>query len=331
MNEHLDTSVFRVYSRGIAAENATLASRVLEVWLQEDQVAMDGDVTSNVQNISATGKTAEGMEFSSNINVGTTVQAEWLSFNSNRPYPPLVRRGERLIIWRNADTSKYYWQEMGLDGHYRRGDFICMAAVSTVVEEGTPLSHENAYWFEVDSLNGIIKISTTDLNNEATTYALSLLTREGVFKFEDGLGNLLKLESLDKRWTIENGDQTKLVLDGINTLLEMQGDFRLKAKNVLCDIFENMKFNVAQNFSLQSMSSTMTAEVSYNISAPTIGFEGNLSSGGTGGGVGTASFNSQTTFNGRTIMEDGLTLNGIEQELHIHDGQHGPTNGPRNP
>lgn len=327
--EHIESSVLRVYSRGIAAENITFGSRTLEVWLQEKSPALDGDLTANVTNITASGVNAEGASFSQNVDTSATVNAEWLSRNSNRPYPPLVRRGERLIIWRNADTDKYYWEEMGLDGTYRRGDIICMASVSTIVDKDTPLSHENSYWFEIDSLNGIIRISTTNLNQELTTYALELLTKTGTFKFIDGLGNGLYLNSEENNWTIENAEGTRLVMKGINTLLEMKGKLDVKALEAVFEIQQGLTFNVGQTFTLQSMNTSMNASVSYNIEAPNIGLAGNLSSAGKGGGVGTASFNNTTTFNNKTTMQNGLNLDGVEVGEHYHEGVHGRTSGPK--
>lgn len=331
MNQsNMDLSVFRVYSRGVAAENISFGTRVLEVWLQEKSPALDGDLTADVTNITATGVNGEGASFSQNVDTSATVQAEWLSFNSNRPYPPLVRRGERLIIWRNADTDKYFWQEAGLDGNYRRGDIVCVSAVSTVVDKDTPLSHENSYWFEMDSLNGIIKLSTTNLNNELTNYVMELMTKTGNFKLEDGLGNSLSLSSADSTWKIINAEGSKLELKGIDTFLEMKGKLNVKALEATFDLEQNLNFNVGQTFSLQSMNATMKSEVTYNINSPDIGLAGNLSSSGENGGVGTASFNNQTTFGAKTTMIGGLNLDGIEMGEHIHDGQHGPTSKPRN-
>lgn len=341
MAGQLQASVFNLYSIGTAAEDLEFGTRDLEVWPGEQMSGVDGDVTSNQTNISTDGQNATGQKYTQNINTGTTIKAKWLSRNSNRPYPSLIRRGEGVKIWRNADTDEFWWEEIGDDIYMRRGDIYSIACISTIVEEGEPISHLNSYWFEMDSLNGVIRLSTTKLNNEACAYLFQFMTREGTFTLEDDIGNGLKLESNDQRWTVKNAADTTLVMDGPDTTLSMNGKYTVNARDCVYNIDNDFTINaltktenITNEFSLNTIQATMTATTNYSINAPTIGLNGALTSAGYGGGAGSANFQGTmdiegpTKITGETTVDGILTNNGINVSAHKHPGDSGGTTGP---
>lgn len=337
----VDISVFKLYSIGTAAENIEFGKTELEIWPSEQLSSVDGDITTNQTNISSEGENADGGKYTQNINAGNSLKAKWLSRNAQRPFPGLVRRGEKVMVWRNADTSEWWWEEMGDDIRYRRGDIMTMACVSTIVNKDDPLSPLNSYWFEIDSLNGVIRLSTTKLNNEACNYLFEFMTREGTFRLQDSLGNYLKLESNDLRWTLTNGADTTLVMDAENTTLSMTGKFTVNAANLDFNIGEAINVNaetktenIRSQFSLNAVTATMTATANYSINSPTIGLNGALSSAGYGGGSGSANFSGTmdiegaTTIAGETTIVGELTNNGINVTSHNHNGDSGGDTGP---
>lgn len=337
----VDVSVFKMYSIGTAAENMEFGKSELEVWPSEQLSSVDGDVTTNQTNISTEGENADGGKYTQNINAGNSLKAKWLSRNANRPFPGLVRRGEKVMLWRNSDTSEWWWEEMGDDAHYRRGDIMTLACISTIVNKGDPLSPLNAYWFEIDSLNGVIRLSTTKLNNEACNYLFEFMTHEGTFKLMDDIGNYLKLESKDLRWTIVNAAETSLIMEAENTTLSMVGKFTVNAANMDFNIDNAINVNantktetIQSEFSLNAMTATMTATTNYSINSPTIGLNGALSSAGYGGGAGSAKFSGTmdiegaTSITGETTVDGTLTNNGIDVTTHKHPGDSGGTTGP---
>lgn len=336
----VDFSVFKLYSIGTSAEDLEFPNTELEVWPTEQMSAVDGDITSNQTNISAEGQNADGQKYTQNINSGTTLKAKWLSRDTNRPYPGLIRRGESVMIWRNADTSEWWWEEMGKDHSYRRGDMWILACVSTIVKEGESLSPLNSYWFEIDSLNGVIRLSTTKLNNEACNYIFEFMTREGTFRLVDSIGNLLKLESKDLRWTILNAAQTSLVMDAENTTLSMAGKYTINAANMDVNILNDININattktenIRSEFTLNTVTATMTATANYTVNSAAITLNGPLSSYGYGGGPGSSKFTGtmdvegETTFKGDSTVTGTLTNNGINVTRHNHRGDSGGMTG----
>jgi hypothetical protein len=331
----LNMSVFRLYSIGTAAENMEFGKRTLEVWPSEQMPAVDGDVTTNQTNISTEGTDAQGQKYTQNINAGNVIEAEWLSYNSNRPFPSLIRRGEKVKIWRNSDTDQFYWTEMGTDIRYRRGDIYTIACISTIVNDDDPISHENSYWFELDSLNGVIRLSTTALNNEACKYLFEFMTREGTFQLSDSIGNYLKLESVDQRWTIMNAAETSLIMDGADTTLTMTGKYTVNAQDCLFNITNDFTIeattkteNIRNEFSLNTVTATMKADTNYTVNSASITLNGPLSSFGFGGGAGSAKFQGTMDIEGTTTVQGDLNNNGIKVTGHNHQGDSGGQTGP---
>ncbi len=341
MTGQTQASVYHLYSIGTAAENMEFGKRDLEVWPGEQMFGLDGDVTTNLTNISSEGQNATGEKYTQNINTGTTIPAKWLSRNSNRPFPSLIRRGEKVKIWRNSDTSEFWWEEMGDDIHMRRGDIYTLACISTIIDKDTPISHENSYWFEIDSLNGVIRLSTTKLNGEACTYLFQIMTREGTFKLEDDIGNLFLLESVDQRWTLKNAADTTLVMDGANTTLSMSGKYTVNAQeceyniqNVFTTNCNQKVDNFESSWEVNTNQSTINSMSNYTINSASIALNGPLVSSGYGGGAGSAEFNGKMTLNGDSTTNGDSTVNGTLMNdgknvtTHKHRGDSGGQTGP---
>lgn len=334
-------SVFNLYSIGTAAENMEFGTRTLEVWPGEQMSGIDGDVTSNQTNITTEGENARGEKYTQNINTGSTIKANWLSRDTNRPYPSLIRRGEEVMIWRNADTDEFWWEEMGKSAHMRRGDIYSIACISTIVEEGDQISHLNSYWFEIDSLNGVIRLSTTKLNGEVASYLFEIMTRQGTYKLEDDIGNQMLLESTDHRWTIKNASDTSLIMDGVNTTLSMTGKYTVNAQECEYNIQNTFTTNCDQkidNFTssweVNTQQTTLNSVAGYTLNAVMISLNGVIASGGYGGGAGSASFTGTmsiegaTSITGTTAIDGILTNNGINVSTHDHRGDSGGNTGP---
>lgn len=343
----MEVSVFKLFSVGEAAENLEFGKRELEVRPTEAQPDLDGDVTSNVTNITAEGKDAQGIAYSSNINATSTIKAKWLSRDATRPYPGLIRRGETVLIWRVGDSDEYYWEEAGKDTQYRRGDMWMIACVSDVVKEGDHISPLNAYWFEIDSLNGVIRLSTTKANNELVSYLWEFMCKEGKFTLKDSNDNIFTLDSGGHFWKLANATGSMMEMNKETTTFTNPHDFIVNARNIEFNANENITMKAGKNiegtaasainlecvtyelkaqtsYTLNTTTASCNASANYSIAAPNIGLAGNISSTGVGGGAGTASFKANlsvegsTDFVGNSNVTGILTNNGINVSKHNH-------------
>lgn len=209
----VDISKFHIYSVGRAAENRKLSSHELEIYPIEHMGYIDGDVNSEKTENEAKGVDAEGREYSVKVTTSNSIKATWLKWGSNRLTPPDVRRGERLFIWRYADTDKFYWTSSGLDDHLRRLETVTYVFSNTTDEATKVLTPDNSYFVEVSTHSKLITLGTCKSDGEPYAYSFQFNTKEGTVTLADDVGNYIELSSKDSKITLENIDKTLLSLD----------------------------------------------------------------------------------------------------------------------
>ena len=116
----MDQSLFHVYTIGRAASNRKLSSPLLEVYPIEHFGYLDGEINSDPTTTKASGVDANGKAYTTSVTTTNSIQATWIQWGSNRTTPPDVRRGERVLLWRYADTDQFYWTTLGMDDYLRR-------------------------------------------------------------------------------------------------------------------------------------------------------------------------------------------------------------------
>lgn len=344
----MKTSVLRLWSLGEAAENLQFGQRDLEVTPTERLTSTDGDISSNITTIEADGVDANNVPYSTKVNAAGSIKAKWLSRDAARPYPGLIRRGEQVQIWKVADTDQYYWELTGTDVTYRRGDNYIIACVSDVIGENDHISPLNAYWFEIDSLNGVFRFSSTKANDEKAAYLFRFLMKEAMFDLKDDLGNEFTLLSLDNHWKIKNGNNSFYELIGNDINEECAGTKTTKARSIKQIAQDDItlesttydvtasdsvkvetnatEWNSTSSYQVKSTVINLNGGSGVNLNAPNIGLGGALTSTGFGGGAGSASFTGNMSIEGAHTVTGEMTNNGISITGHKHtDSRNGTT------
>ena len=81
----------------------------IEIYPIEHFAFCNGEVTDNIDDEEIEGKNFDDEEFKFKIEKTATIRATWLPIsNTIRKSPPDVRRGERVFIYRYADSDKFY-------------------------------------------------------------------------------------------------------------------------------------------------------------------------------------------------------------------------------
>lgn len=212
-------SRLHIYSLGVAAaniplnESTGLPETTLHVTPIEQFSMMDGEVLSLPFESEVRGQSIDGSEYSAKVTLNAAITATWLPMNSNRITPPNIRRGERVIIWRYADTDEYRWTETGWDDHLRRLETVKYRFSATADENADGTLEENAYWLMVSTHLGQITLTTAQANGEKAKYILQINARDGVVVLTDTDGNMIQMESLPRTIGLRNADGTSWVLD----------------------------------------------------------------------------------------------------------------------
>ena len=168
--EQIDTSQFKVYSYGIAADNKAISSKILNVSPIEIIPMADGELASNPNDVKSSGVDKDGNSYQSNITNDNVIECTWLPFGTNRVTAPDVRRGEPVLIWNYGNTDKYYWTSLGLADDLRRLETVVYAINGNPSTDSKEFDPEDHYFLETSTHSKQITLRTSNKNGEPFKY-----------------------------------------------------------------------------------------------------------------------------------------------------------------
>lgn len=316
-----EKSGLHLYSIGRAANNKALNSKELEITPIEQLNMLDGELVSLPFDSEVSGESADGSEYSSKVTLNTALTATWYPMGSNRSTPPDIRRGERVVVWRMADTDQFFWTETGWDDHLRRLETVHYKWSATKDESADMSDPKNYYHLSISTHEGMIHLETMTENGEKAKYVLQINTKDGIVSLADDFGNFGQIESEEKTISFQNGDGTLWQLDKqklygyaqdmMHVLAEKKIHFQTRTFLLECeegDINASSRFKIkTPQFDVESNTNMFTS--------PNTTFTGNVavnqSLTAAAGGSGMATFNGPVTF------QQKITANGIESSEPI--------------
>lgn len=253
----MDKSKLHFYSFGRAANNLVLGETLLEVVPIEQMAFMEGDLASLPVPDELQGVDASGTSYTASVTMDTALEAEWLPLDSNRVTAPNVRRGERLLIWRFADSEEYYWSDVGLDQRLRRLETVTLAINANPEEQADGRDPANCYMLEISAHNKTITLTTTTKNGEFCGYAFQANLNDGRWSLNDDLGNIALLDSKETSFQFTNADTTNFDMTKKDINFYAPGDFTSVVEG-------DVTWSIGGNYTA-TVSGDFTTEVSGNI------------------------------------------------------------------
>lgn len=297
----MDQSFLHEYSIGIVAENKALGSTKILVTPYEKTQLVDGDLKSNPTKVTSQGKDAQGTNYTVNATMDNVIEAEWLRGTStNRRTAPDVRRGERVRIYRYADTDQFYWQPMGLDDHLRKGETVIYSFSGTKDEKEDSTKPENSWYMEVSTHNGAATFQTSKKNGEKFGYTIQVDAKNGRVLIQDDVGNSIELDSINTVLLLVNKDQTSVELN--------KKDINIYAP-------DNLNIETGKSVNIKTKNITVEAET-ITVKATTTNITSVVNV------TGDTSITGGFTVTGVTTFGDGATINGnVQVNGTIHCNQ----------
>lgn len=217
------------YSIGVVAANKLLDSKDIEVTPIESFPMLGGELSDNVSTLESKGTAPDGTSYETKDKTTNSIQATWLPMHgSNRVTAPDVRRGELVQLYQFGDVDKYYWATLKDDLHLRKLETVIWAFSNTRKEDEKP-SHDTTYYVEVSTHQKIVHLHMSDNDGEVTSYDMQFNGKEGFFVLQDGVGNYIKLNSLDKQFHIETAEGSFIDLTGGDLHVKLSGQYTLEA------------------------------------------------------------------------------------------------------
>lgn len=327
-------TVFRMYGIGIAGENKGLTSRHLAIIPSEVTPVLDGEIAFNPQTQTFKGLNKNGEEYELSVTEDATLTAEWLPLGSNRVTPPDVRRGEPVVIYRLADTDRYYWRVMGLRDDLRRLETAIWAFNANPEEGSNGVDIQNCYFIEISTHTKQITLGTSQKNGEPYGYGIQLDAANGRFTLEDTIGNILHLDSGLSLWEMINAHGTHVRLDKKVIFMYAGDKIDMKAETAIIMKTRDLIINADNNTTIQSGNSVYietgdltTKSNNATHDTPNATYTGNLNVGGslgigggmstgTGGGGGSATIAGDANISGnitcrRLVASDNVSAPNI--------------------
>lgn len=208
-----DLSKLQRYSIGIVAANKDLDSHYIEVAPMEDYSMLDGEITDHESEYKGKGQDADGKSFDLTLKTTPSIRARWHpGTDTNRVSSPDVRRGERVEILRFGDSDEFYWQCSTHHPTVRRLETV-IHAWSNNRKENIENDANTTYYTEVSTHKKLIRLHTSDNDEEVCTYDIQIDTKKGNITIEDNKGNYIFLDTPAKQIKLRNADDSYVDID----------------------------------------------------------------------------------------------------------------------
>jgi len=206
----MKTTQLRVISIGIVAENKVRDNDIVKVMPIEIFPYLKDEIKDNTTAYFGAGLDSDGREYTVQVDIDTTLDAKWLSLETNRVTPPDLIKGEQVLIWQYGDEDKYFYTSMGRDDRLRRLETIThrYSNISDLEEDVEGLTAENSYEVTVSTHDKYIHITTNKYDEEPFAYSIKLDTKTGNLRINDDVGNFMLLDSEKTLIRMENQSGT---------------------------------------------------------------------------------------------------------------------------
>lgn len=189
------TSKLVPYSLGIVIEDKALDSDLIKVFPVEELPFVDGKVADHKPKYDVSLPDAGSVARKTELEGDAALIARWLPYgHSNRITSPDVVKNETVLLFRYADTDKYYWTTIFREPKIRRLETVCYM----FGDLKTPLKawdKSSSYWMEVSTHKKKVQLHTSRSDGEAFSYDVIIDAKAGSMSIQDDAGNRIKMNS----------------------------------------------------------------------------------------------------------------------------------------
>lgn len=233
-------SKLHIYQLATVAANKPLTSKEIECTPMEEAPMMDGELTDDTGTYKASAQDSDGAAYDVEMKTTGTVKATWLPLGgSNRMTAPDVRRGELVVLYRFADTDKFWWTTLKDDMKLRKLETVIYAFSATTDEKAEHTS-ENMYFLEISTHHKLVHFHTSKANGEPYMYDIQINTKDGFIQIQDDIGNFFRFDSKEHQIEMVNVDGSKVEINKKNIFLESTDLIAMKSKKITQDSTTNI-------------------------------------------------------------------------------------------
>lgn len=189
---------------GLVLEDKEPGSKDIKVHLEELIPFVEGEVNPKKMELQVSSDYSE-KTYSGTVEASNFVTATYLGTESNRRYPPDVRKNEQVFVFNYSDQDKYFWISSGRDDVLRRVERYNISVSDLSSTSVDQLTDDNTYFFELDTrYNKRVMISTSNSDGEAYKYTFLIDTKDSVVSLCDNNDNEIQIDSKVPRVMMRN-------------------------------------------------------------------------------------------------------------------------------
>ncbi len=336
---------FKTYCIGHAAENKPRETNQLKIFPTEITPFVDGELNADAQEMVAKGVDKDGNAYELKGVRKTYLTAEWYRGDSNRDNAPDIQRGEKIRVYRYADTDHFYWTTMGEeeDMNRRRLETLSFSLSNMRESVDRELTDDEKWLISASTHDKHITIKTTKSDGEPYAYTLQLNLKDGQFVITDDVGNMMHINSAENEVLLQNADGSffQVIKHVINVFAK--DEVNVKTKRYTLEAEESITMETkattlssSETIDVETTTTNWSSSDSFTATTVTFTIDGKLVTTGTSAlngavtmGAGFASTGgSGGTVDGGVKITGGLTVD--DKDLgpgHTHkNGGAGPVN-----
>lgn len=333
----MNTPVYEPYSVGVLTEDIVNGNQYASVWPHEKVPVMPKrEIVSSYFDKDQYGQyvhkgvDAQGHSYESTVTADTSVRAQYIQDDRHQISIPLLRKGERVMLYRLKGSNELFWKPVNVDGRLAESDSVVKAYAATSDKEqgGFEGDPEKAYISSFSPANKEISIITSQANGEPCGYMIQVNTKAGAVVIQDTLGNIIQMSSVEHRITLRNADDTLIDLNKQDIKIHCLGNMEVKVGgNLSWDVTGNKEVKIGGNLNEDISGNSevncpemKTTSSHIGVECPTTDYKGMVNMGGmatTGsGGDGNASLSG-----GMVAQQDVVASGSISLTHHVHKEQ----------
>ncbi len=190
-------SALKPYSLGVVAVTKARGSDEIEVTPIEEVSTVDGSLKDYQKDYSVSLSNVNATPTSATAKAKATIKAKWLApGGSNRYTAPDVVAGERVLLYRYADSETYYWETIGHHPTIRRLETV-RYVFSNQEGGNATVDESSSYWIEVSTHDQHVTLKTSNNRGEKSVYSVVIDAKNGTVTVNDAEGNTLLLDTVE--------------------------------------------------------------------------------------------------------------------------------------
>jgi hypothetical protein len=206
-SDSFDKSQLRRWCIGIVAETKPDYVDIVKVFPVEHLTYEEGDVLET-ETYDASVPDKNGVVKSSSTQRQRWLEAKWLPDGADgRQSAPDVVNGETVVLYRYANSEKFFWRTMFREPKLRRLEHV-VHAFSNLKEGRDAFDMKSSYGYVFSTKNKFIQIWTSDSDGEDFIYDLAINTQENTYHVRDNIDNIMGIISDEKEVYCRNAAGT---------------------------------------------------------------------------------------------------------------------------